>query len=233
MGRSRREREGLERSNAVAANPRLQFERKHAPLTRTTHNARSDAAMPWLGARVDRLILVYDDAAALKRGFQFWLTWPRAAGKACRCVPIYLLHAERPELDELFQPPCESSLFVLSLSSNEAFSRANTRRLLKLTKRDCARQRGAHPAVPYGSSPIPMVSAMAALRYSGIPARMLHRRADPLCRGQHRGSVELHVAARSEKARPARKNYNRGGRNASDRARHHAMSIVCDNAPMP
>jgi len=92
--------------------------------------------------RVDRQIIVYEDAASLKRGFQFWLTWPHATGKACRCVPIYLLQADRPELDELFQPPCENSLFVLSLSSNEAFSRANTSRLLKLTKHDCAKQRG-------------------------------------------------------------------------------------------
>ena len=111
-------------------------------MTRTTHNARSDTAMPWRGMRVDRQIIVYEDAASLKRGFQFWLTWPHATGKTCRCVPIYLSQADRPELDELFQPPCESSLFVLSLSSNEAFSPANTRRLLKLTKRDCARQRG-------------------------------------------------------------------------------------------
>jgi len=92
--------------------------------------------------RVDRQIIVYEDAASLKRGFQFWLTWPHAMGKACRCVPIYLSQADRPELDELFQPPCESSLFVLSLSSNEAFSRANTSRLLKLTKRDRTRQKG-------------------------------------------------------------------------------------------
>lgn len=111
-------------------------------MTRTTHNSRSDAAAPWPGMRVDRQIIVYEDAASLKRGFQFWLTWPHATGKACRCVPIYLSQADRPELDELFQLPCESSLFVLSLGSNEAFSRANTSRLLKLTKRDCARQKG-------------------------------------------------------------------------------------------
>lgn len=98
--------------------------------------------MPWLGARLDRLILVYENAASLKRGFEFWLCWPRIAGDMCRCVPVCLSQPDRPELDELLQPLCGTSLFVLSVGSNGACSQANLTRLVGLTKRDCARQRG-------------------------------------------------------------------------------------------
>jgi len=106
------------------------------------HNARSNPALPWSGAQLDHLIIVYEDAASLKRGFEFWLCWPRIAGETCRCVPICLAHPDRPELDELLQPSGGTSLFVLSLGSNEVISRVIATRLLRLTKRDCARQRG-------------------------------------------------------------------------------------------
>jgi len=110
-------------------------------MTRTTNNAQGDTAAFWFGVQVDRQIIVYEDAISLKRGFQFWLSWSHVARNACRCVPIYLPHADRPELGELLQPPCDRSLFVLSRGSTETFSRANARRLRALTKRDCAREK--------------------------------------------------------------------------------------------